>query len=93
MTNWCAIHVPFQDRFRVKALGCTSVHPAQQRARRQRPCTHGNSSPEQCTAPPHAAHGRAEPEEQRRGAGGQRTRAAPLKSRPEPRGGARTQVP
>jgi hypothetical protein len=56
---------------------------AQQRARRQSPCTHTNRSPECVPAPPHAAHSRAEPEEPRRSAGAPQTRAAPSKSRPE----------
>ena len=64
--------------------------PAQQRVRRQSPCTHTNRSPESVPAPPHAAHSRAEPEEPHRSAGALQTRAAPSKRRPQPVRSART---
>jgi hypothetical protein len=63
--------------------------PAQQRARRQSPCTHTNRSQECVPTPPHAARSRAEPEEPRRSAGALQTRAAPSKRRPQPVGSAR----
>ena len=61
---------------------CQRESPAQQRARRQSPCTHANRSPEGVPAPPQAVHSCAEPEEPRRSAGAPQARAAPSKSRP-----------
>ena len=80
MSPYASRHQPWRPKHK-------RASPAQQRARRQSQCTHGNRSPEQCTA--HAAHSRADPEEPRRGAGAPETRAAPLKSRPEHVGSVR----